>query len=155
MTRTGGTLTSRDGTELFFQHWQIDGPTKAVLCLVHGLGEHSGRYDHVAETFNAGHRAGMDLYGDMGGDLFSLPAPTAVGHAGNTSGASLQATLRDHPDWRDRIVAATPLGRIASSTEVAETVRFLSSDASSFITGQILPVDGGRSILDPASVPAH
>ncbi|MFN8156876.1 MAG: alpha/beta hydrolase [Candidatus Nanopelagicales bacterium] len=53
MTRTGGTLTSRDGTELFFQHWQIDGPTKAVLCLVHGLGEHSGRYDHVAETFNA------------------------------------------------------------------------------------------------------
>ena len=53
MTRTDGTLTSRDGTELFFQHWQIDGPTKAVLCLVHGLGEHSGRYDHVAETFNA------------------------------------------------------------------------------------------------------
>ena len=53
MTRTDGTLTSRDGTELFFQHWSVEGPTKAVLCLVHGLGEHSGRYDDVAATFNA------------------------------------------------------------------------------------------------------
>ncbi len=53
MTRTDGTLTSRDGTDLFFQHWSVEGPTKAVLCLVHGLGEHSGRYDDVAATFNA------------------------------------------------------------------------------------------------------
>jgi acylglycerol lipase len=53
MTHTDGTLTSRDGTELFFQHWSVEGPTKAVLCLVHGLGEHSSRYGHVADRFNA------------------------------------------------------------------------------------------------------
>jgi acylglycerol lipase len=53
MTHTEGTLTSRDGTELFFQSWTPDGAAKAVICLVHGLGEHSGRYAHVAETYNA------------------------------------------------------------------------------------------------------
>ncbi|HET7900722.1 MAG TPA: alpha/beta hydrolase [Candidatus Nanopelagicales bacterium] len=52
MTHSEGTLTSRDGTELFFQHWSVEGPTKAVLCLVHGLGEHSGRYAAVAQRFN-------------------------------------------------------------------------------------------------------
>ena len=53
MTHTEGTLTSRDGTELFFQHWAPDGDVKAAISLVHGLGEHSGRYAHVADTYNA------------------------------------------------------------------------------------------------------
>ena len=30
------------------RRWEPDGPAKAVVCLVHGLGEHSGRYDAVA-----------------------------------------------------------------------------------------------------------
>ncbi len=37
-----------DGLSLFAQEWRPDGDTRAVLCLVHGLGEHSGRYPHVA-----------------------------------------------------------------------------------------------------------
>lgn len=28
--------------------WEPDQPPKAVVCLIHGLGEHSGRYAHVA-----------------------------------------------------------------------------------------------------------
>lgn len=119
-------------------------------------------------TSIAGQRALSDLMGysiacaaldQMTRSLAAVLAPKGIRVNGvavaSVMSASLQATLVDHPDWRDRIVAATPLGRIASSTEVAETVRFLASDASSFITGQILPVDGGRSILDPVSVPAH
>ncbi|TWI02842.1 flagellar hook-associated protein 1 FlgK [Luteimonas cucumeris] len=49
----------------------------------------------LADTFNQGHAAGMDLYGQMGGDFFNLPPPTASGHAGNTGTATLQATLGD------------------------------------------------------------
>ena len=37
-----------DGVQFFFQGWQRRSRAKAVVCLVHGLGEHSGRYQHVA-----------------------------------------------------------------------------------------------------------
>ncbi len=40
---------------------------------------------------------------------------------------------------------AVPLGRIADPTEIAGIVAFLASDASSFITGTIVPVDGGET----------
>lgn len=36
-----------------------------------------------------------------------------------------------------------PLGRMAHATDIADAVLYLLSDASSFITGQIIPVNGG------------
>ena len=41
-------LESFDGLPLFAQSWQPKSKSKAVICLVHGIGEHSGRYIHVA-----------------------------------------------------------------------------------------------------------
>ena len=46
---------------------------------------------------------------------------------------------------KKRWIAVTPLGRVASPYELAQTVLFLSSDMSSFITGVGLLVDGGRA----------
>ena len=43
----------------------------------------------------------------------------------------------------DAMVENTPLGRIAEPREVAGAVRFLASDEASFITGEVLLVDGG------------
>ena len=74
---------------------------------------------------------------------------------GSVMSASLRTALKDHDDWRDEIIAHTPLGRIASPGEVSDAVQFLASDASSFVTGQIITVDGGRTLLDPAMVAAH
>lgn len=68
--------------------------------------------------------------------------------------ASLLGQVKDHPDWRASILDGTPLGRIAAPSELAETVQFLASDAAAFITGQVLTVDGGRSLRDPVRVPA-
>ncbi len=42
-----------DGRKVFFNHWSADDAGKATIALVHGMGEHSGRYAHFAEFFTA------------------------------------------------------------------------------------------------------
>ena len=49
-----------DGLALRTIHWQPAAPAWAALLLVHGLGEHAGRYDHVARRMAA---AGIDVHG--------------------------------------------------------------------------------------------
>ena len=44
---------------------------------------------------------------------------------------------------KDMIASSTPLGRTASASEIAGVVRFLASEDASFITGAVIPVDGG------------
>ena len=71
---------------------------------------------------------------------------------GSTQTAMLDSVIGDlaerYPDRfpvssTDAYKAATPLGRFADPREIAHSVAFLASDAASFITGVILPVDGG------------
>lgn len=74
---------------------------------------------------------------------------------GSVMSASLQNALKDNRDARTDIENHTPLSRIASPTELTETAQFLASDASAFMTGQILTLDGGRTLLDPVGAAAH
>lgn len=46
------TLHTNDGLRLHAREWLPSGEPRAVLCLVHGHGEHSGRYEHVARFLN-------------------------------------------------------------------------------------------------------
>ncbi len=41
-----------DGLSLYFQGWQTEQNQKGVICLVHGLGEHSGRYEYWSGLLN-------------------------------------------------------------------------------------------------------
>ena len=45
-----------------------------------------------------------------------------------------------------KVLSRTPLGKLGSPADIAEAAYFLSSDKSGFLTGVILPVDGGNSI---------
>lgn len=65
---TGGSskaLAAADGVQLHLRHWPRDGAARGTVLLVHGLGEHIGRYEHVAAHLNdwGWHAVGYDQRG--------------------------------------------------------------------------------------------
>lgn len=56
---------------------------------------------------------------------------------------SLTAALQDDPARSATILGRTPLGRWGTPADVAGSVVFLCSPAAAFITGAVVPVDGG------------
>jgi 7-alpha-hydroxysteroid dehydrogenase len=74
---------------------------------------------------------------------------------GSVMSGHLRGVLRQDEGLRREIVTHTPLGRIASPGEVADAVQYLASDAAGFVTGQVITIDGGRTLIDPAGVSAH
>jgi alpha-beta hydrolase superfamily lysophospholipase len=74
--------TAADGLTLFAQGWLPHGEPRAVACLVHGLGEHSGRFGHVAAHLcRAGYALmALDLrgHGRSGGPRGHSPGYDAI-----------------------------------------------------------------------------
>jgi NAD(P)-dependent dehydrogenase (short-subunit alcohol dehydrogenase family) len=54
--------------------------------------------------------------------------------------------LEKDPERKKKVLSRTPLGRLGKPEEVADAALFLVSQSASFITGVVLPVDGGNSI---------
>jgi 3-oxoacyl-[acyl-carrier protein] reductase len=67
---------------------------------------------------------------------------TATRETNETPGLGIPAEVRD------KIVARMPFGRIGVPEDVANTIVFLASPASDFITAQVLQIDGGMEFID-------
>jgi NAD(P)-dependent dehydrogenase (short-subunit alcohol dehydrogenase family) len=66
---------------------------------------------------------------------------------------ALTAQIKDSPEWYDAYANKCALGRWAQPRELVGMVVYLASDASSFVTGAVMPVDGGWTAIDGRFTP--
>lgn len=86
MERREGIFRGMDGLELYYQGWRPNGQARAVLAVVHGVGEHSGRYMNIVNRLTGrgyvvygfdqrghgrspGQRGHINSWGEYRGDL--------------------------------------------------------------------------------------
>ena len=60
--------------------------------------------------------------------------------------AMTDKALNSDPERKAKVFGRTPMGRMGEAADIGEAAYYLASDASKYVTGVILPVDGGNSI---------
>ena len=127
---TLSTYTASDGENLAVQDWVLPGgvPVRGLVLIVHGLGEHAGRYDHVAQRLNAWGFSvrSYDQYGhgDSNGTRGALPQPDRLL---DDLADIVESTRRRMPAGTPLILLGHSMGGLVAAT---------------FVARQLLPVEG-------------
>ncbi len=111
----------------------------------------TGRLVFVSSVNGLSGNAGQANYAASKAALVGLARSLAreLGSRGITANvvapgyAATDMTAALPPATLDAIVARVPLRRLAAAEDVAAAVRYLASDAAGYVTGAVLPVDGG------------
>ncbi|MER5766611.1 SDR family NAD(P)-dependent oxidoreductase [Streptomyces sp. NPDC001985] len=136
----------------------VSGPVRLIRACLPQLRQHRGSVVNVSSVGGVLSMPGRSLYGATKAALNSLTrslarelAPTVRVNAllpgpvetpmYDDLGLGPERTAR----LREDLVAATPMGRFGGPDEVARWVCHLLDDASGWVTGALIPIDGGRT----------
>lgn len=105
----------------------------------------NGLYDHAGYNAAKGGMHGMTtgLAREFARD--GITVNTVAPCATNTP--QMQEITQKAPDLAAKFVSVIPMGRPAELAEVASMVRYLASEEASFVTGQVISVNGGSTML--------
>jgi 3-oxoacyl-[acyl-carrier protein] reductase len=130
-----------------------------TMATVPLMRESGGSIVNVGSTAGIRPRPGLSWYNGTKGAVNTLSKSLAVELAplgirvnalcpvmGETGLLESFMGVEDTPENRERFVATIPLGRLSRPQDIAKAALYLASDESDFITGVLLPVDGGRTV---------
>lgn len=179
MEHSEGTFKGKENLDLFYQGWQPEGTPRAGLAIVHGFGEHSGRYMNVVNHFvprgyaiygldlrghgrSPGQRGHINAWSEYREDVrafMQLVAAQEQGHPiflwGHSLGGLivLEYALR-HPEGLRGVIASAPLlGQAGVSPVLIALARVLSRAAPKFSLSTGL--DATSLSRDPAVAKAY
>jgi 3-oxoacyl-[acyl-carrier protein] reductase len=112
---------------------------------------------NIGSTAGLRPRPGLSAYNATKGAVHNLTKTLAVELASDkirvcaiapvaTDTPLLPTFLGPAPGQREKFIATVPLGRLATSQDIADAALFLASQEAKFLTGNIMEVDGGRCV---------
>jgi 3-oxoacyl-[acyl-carrier protein] reductase len=112
---------------------------------------------NIGSTAGLRPRPGLSAYNATTGAVHNLTKTLAVELAPDkirvcaiapvaTDTPLLPTFLGPAPGQREKFIATVPLGRLATSQDIADAALFLASQDAKFLTGNIMEVDGGRCV---------
>jgi len=124
-----------------FAPGMVDRGDGRIVNIASVAGKRGGGF--LGKTAYAGAKAGVNgLTKAIARELAALGVRVNSVNPGLTDTRRLES-LRSDPQVWSRCLAAVPLGRVATTEEVAAAILYLLSDASAYVTGETLNVDGG------------
>jgi NAD(P)-dependent dehydrogenase (short-subunit alcohol dehydrogenase family) len=162
VNNAGGTAFMAPFTQLRFAGWEkvMRLNVESVVHVLQAVAPHllergSGSVINVASVAGLGATPALSPYGASKAALISLTRSLAVEWAAtgvrvNALCPGWTATELNRNLWEDEqisagMVATIPMGRWGRAEEMAGPAVFLAADASSFMTGQVLVIDGGQT----------
>lgn len=179
MQHTEGTFSGPRGLRIYYQTWRPDTEPRAVILIVHGLGEHSGRYrnfvqaavprgyaiyalDHIGHGKSEGTRAFVERFSDFTApltqfyDMVRAEQPNKplfiLGHS--LGGLITSYYLLDHQDKFTGAVISAPAVKIADN--ITPTLIFVNNLVSAVLPKMgLLALDPTGISRDPAEVAVY